>query len=143
MSVSLLSPIRFDDEVASILAKLSPSGALTSIVTHHAQRGANPALDATLDAIDLDEIAAQHLEDAAFVVRLENDFAAIGVPLLDTAAPPLEAWGIPILSAFAGPASFGVSVGLTIACKVALLAIDRWKAKHDAAEAARKGLASS
>ncbi len=119
-------------EAAGVLRKLSP--ALLEVAAKYDTPSANPALDAELDGIDADEAALQHLEDASLAHRLEEDFAAYGVPLIDGIAPPLEAWAIPLLSAFAGPGAFFVSTGLTIACKLAVLALDRWKAKHDAAK---------
>jgi hypothetical protein len=126
-------PIDLRDEVRSILRKLSP--ALLEVADSYDAPPpvTNPDLDTVLDRIDADEAAAQKLEDGALLRRLEDDFAAYGVPLIDGVAAPLESWAIPILSAFAGPGAPLLSVGLTVACKLAVLALDRWKASHDAA----------
>jgi hypothetical protein len=107
----------------AVLAELSPSGALAEVAE------TNYELDRLLDHFDEDELAIQHLKEPSLVERLEDDFAKC-VPALADAAQPLEAWAIPLLSALVGPAAPIMSLGLTVACKVAIAALKLWAAKR-------------
>jgi hypothetical protein len=117
-----------DPVAISILNKLSPSGTLFKISN---LTGANPDLDAALDQFDIDEAFYQQIKDPSLISKLEDDFAAV-VPLLELGAGPLESWAIPLLAALAGPGAPLLSVGLTLACKVALAALDSWAKKRNA-----------
>jgi hypothetical protein len=112
-----------DSVATSLLERLSPSGALLEVAK------GNPELDAILDHFDADEQALAKLNEPSLLERLEDDFAKC-VPALADAAVPLEAWAIPLLSALAGPCAPLLSFGLTVACKLALLALKAWAEKR-------------
>lgn len=116
--MSLLDPL-----AKGLLEKLSPSGALVAV----AER--NYELDKLIDRFDQDEIAIRHLGEDSLVARLEDDFARC-VPALADAAVPLESWAIPLLSALAGPCAPLLSFGMTVACKLAILALQAWAKKR-------------
>jgi hypothetical protein len=116
-----------DTIAQTLLAQISPSGALYEV----ALANANPELDALLDHFDSDEAALAHLSDVSLVARLENDFAQIALsPAFVNAAGAVETWAIPILSALVGPGAPLLSVGLMIACKVAIFALQAWAARR-------------
>lgn len=112
---------QLDGVVTAFLTHISPSGALieTSKIAE-----ASAKLDALTREFNAQAQALAHL-DESLVSRLETDFAQCVLTVTPDLAP-LEDWAIPILSAFAGPASPLVSVGLRIACKVAIAALSSW-----------------
>ena len=119
-----------DDDARSLLARLSPSGALEGI----AAAQSNPQLDELQDAAAaIDAHARRYLATPSLVSRLEDDFA-MAVPAISDGANVLETWLIPILSALAGPAAPLVSIGLKIACAVALAVLKGWAARRLAAK---------
>lgn len=117
----MIAPL--DSVATALLTQLSPSGALIEVAE------TNYALDRLLDHFDEDELAIQHLRDPGLVARLEDDFARI-VPTLAAAAVPLEQWAIPLLSTLAGACAPVLSLGLTVACKVAVSALEAWAKKR-------------
>ncbi len=144
MSPTALPAVNFNDEVASFVKKLSPT--LHAHALDYDASITNTAVDAELDAFDADAIAAQKIQDAELLNRIladldaakkafEDGFAAVGVPFIDGAAPPFEAWAIPVIASFCTPAFAPfVSAGLLVSLKALNLALDKWKAAHDAAQ---------
>lgn len=111
------------------LQALSPSGLLLGLA---GRADLLSKLDGLSAEIDADLEALKHLDQESLVSRLEDDFAR-AAPTLAELAVPLENWAIPLLSQLAGPGAPLLSIGLLIACKVALAVLARWAAKRTAA----------
>ena len=111
-----------DTVAVAVLNAVSPSGALADVAV-------SAQIDHDQAAFDVAKRAYDLAQEPTLSARLEDDFAAC-VPALADAAVPLESWAIPLLSALAGPCAPVLSLGLTVACKVALAALTSWAQKR-------------
>lgn len=103
--------------VPALLDAVSPSGALREV------SDVNDDLEQALGKIDAEEQALAHAKNPSIVARLEDDFARLE-PVIDAEAPAVTSWAIPLISSFVTIP--GLSIGLAVACKVALAVYDRW-----------------
>ena len=110
-----------DGVALALLDALSPSGALREVASGNAQ------VDALLAEIDADEEAIRRLQDRSLVTRLEDDFAR-AVPEIEVVVPQAETYLLPLLTAVPGAPL--VSLGVQLAVKVALLALDAWSKRR-------------
>ena len=125
------SPPLLDGAALLVLARISP--ALVEVAQ------GNPALDEILGKFDsVDARVRAHLAVPSLMARLEDDFALFGVPALAQTVPALESWGLPLLEVLAGPAGALLSIGVQVAVKLGLMALQAWadKRKKLAAERA-------
>jgi hypothetical protein len=113
------------DVAEALVAYLNPSGGLLSVATMESQ------LHGLLYEFDQDDRALSYLDNDAFVERLEKDFAA-AVPPIEDASWVLVDWGIPLLSAFAGPLAPLVSFGMQVVVRLLFTALSTWAAKKSA-----------
>lgn len=120
--VSAIKSVGPTEVAQAMMERLSPSGILPSAVN---TADAIAQLHTLMGQFDQVEKSVAYLYQESVTNRLIDDFASV-VPALADASTPLENWAIPILCALVGPLAPLLSFGLTLACKLALAALQAW-----------------